>query len=128
MSGVMRVHASLMRSFRWLYFHLVHHDLQIPPTSKNKVGLRFGDLGGHYTGPRQPIQRPGNCPSNQLRTQIPRPNACRLLNNFLKHTNPLYMRVVPFIPSFAEVCRTDISSLLSQGTDILVLALSRETA
>jgi len=126
MSGVMRAHASLMRSFRWLYFHLVKHDLQIPPTSKNKVGVKFGDLGGHSTGPPQPIQRPGNCLSNQLSTRIPCPNACRLLNHFLKRTNPLYRRVVPFIPSLIEVCRTDSCSSLSQETDILVLAVSRE--
>jgi hypothetical protein len=53
-SGVMRRHASLMRSSMWsiFSFHLVHHGLQMPPTHKNQVGWgpETSDLAGHSTG------------------------------------------------------------------------------
>ena len=128
-SGATRTHDSLMCSFRWCIFCISSWCTMAfkRPYSYKSSGVRSGELGGHSTVPRRPIQWSENCRSNPSRAQMPYlvygdfESPCiwwgvQIMQLLIMHSSPLPCFVVRLRPpsilnSNSQEAQSDVSTL-----------------
>jgi len=118
-----------MCSFRWCLFCISISCTTVfrCPHNYTSTGVRSGDLGGHSTVPRRPIQWSGNCRFKPRRAQIPYPvygdfeSLCiwwgiQIIQLLIMHSSPLPCFVVRLRPpsllnTNSQETQPDVSTL-----------------